>query len=206
MASTPRDVFINCPFDDDFAPMFRSLVFAVTRCGFRVRCAREMDDGTETRIDKLYRIIGESRYGIHDLSRTELDATNKLPRFNMPLELGLFLGAKKYGGEDHKMKRCLIIDIEQFRYQKFISDIAGIDITEHKGEPKRAVVSVRQWLLTVSGRKTIPTLQTLVQSHDAFMEGLPAIATAAGLEPSAISYPDYERLVIAWVKAEIAPT
>jgi hypothetical protein len=164
-----------------------------------------MDDGTETRIDKLYRIIGESRYGIHDLSRTELDATNRLPRFNMPLELGLFLGAKKYGDEEHKLKRCLILDVERFRYQKFISDIAGIDITEHKGEPKRIVVSVREWLLTVSGRKTIPTWQTLVRSHDAFIEGLPAIAVAAGLEPSAISYPDYERLVIAWVKAEIAP-
>jgi hypothetical protein len=44
-----------------------------------------MDDGSETRIDKLYRIVEASRFGIHDLSRTELDAVNNLPRFNMPL-------------------------------------------------------------------------------------------------------------------------
>lgn len=59
----------------------------------------ELDDGGQTRIDKLYGLIGECRYGIHDLSRTELDDVNQLPRFNMPLELGLFLGAKRYGGQ-----------------------------------------------------------------------------------------------------------
>ena len=59
-----------------------------------------MDDGGQTRIDKLYGLIEACRYGIHDLSRTELDATPRLPRFNMPLELGIFLGAKRYGGVD----------------------------------------------------------------------------------------------------------
>jgi hypothetical protein len=92
MATKTSDVFINCPFDADFLPRFQALVFAVRACGFRVRCALEMDDGGETRIDKLYRIIEESRYSIHDLSRTELDPVNALPRFNMPLELGIFLG------------------------------------------------------------------------------------------------------------------
>jgi hypothetical protein len=100
--SSPRDVFINCPFDEDFAQGFRALVFAVRACGFRARCAREVDDGSETRLDKIYRIIEQSRYGIHDISRTELDTWNGLPRFNMPLELGVFLGAKRFGGPAQK--------------------------------------------------------------------------------------------------------
>src|SRR4051794_260570 len=104
MASSSRDVFINCPFDDDFAAGFRALVFGVIACGFRARCAREMDDGTETRIDKLYRIIEQCRFGLHDLSRTELDSVNSLPRFNMPLELGILLGAKRFGDEGQKQK------------------------------------------------------------------------------------------------------
>jgi len=202
MATSPRDVFINCPFDDAFAPVFRSLVFAVTRCGFRVRCAREMDDGTETRIEKLYRIIDESRYGIHDLSRTELDAVNQLPRFNMPLELGLFLGAKRFGGDAQRQKRCLILDVEQFRYQKFISDIAGIDVTPHNADPRAAARCIRDWLITVSGRKTIPSVQALLASYDGFISGLPTIAATAGLDANSLLYADYERLVIAWVKDE----
>jgi hypothetical protein len=58
-------------------------------CGFRPRCALELDDSAEVRIDKILRKIAECRFGVHDLSRTELDAASALPRFNMPLELGL---------------------------------------------------------------------------------------------------------------------
>jgi hypothetical protein len=115
--SSTRDIFINCPFDDAFTVSFQALVFAVIGCGFRARCAREMDDAAETRIEKLYRIIEESRYSLHDLSRTELDPVNHLPRFNMPLELGVFLGAKRYGDEDQRQQRCAILDIEQYRFK-----------------------------------------------------------------------------------------
>lgn len=161
-----------------------------------------MDDGSETRIDKLYRIIEESRYGIHDLSRTELDAGNALPRFNMPLELGIFLGAKRFGNDQQKLKRCLILDTEQYRYQKFISDLAGMDVTPHAGVARDVARHVRDWLAVASGRKSIPSPKTLLESYDRFMAGLPEIAKSAGLHTERIAYSDYERLVIAWVKAE----
>lgn len=32
-----RSVFLNCPFDDSFAPLFDALVFATTCCGFTPR-------------------------------------------------------------------------------------------------------------------------------------------------------------------------
>lgn len=98
------DVFINCPFDHDYAPTFGGLIFTIYACGFRPRSARELDDGGQTRIDKLFVLIDECRFGIHDLSRTELDEINQLPRFNMPLELGIFLGAKRHGGAVQKAK------------------------------------------------------------------------------------------------------
>jgi hypothetical protein len=161
-----------------------------------------MDDGTETRIDKLYRIIDESRYGIHDLSRTELDAIHQLPRFNMPLELGIFLGAKRFGSTEQKNKRCLILDTEQFRYQKFISDIAGIDVTPHGDDSREAARRVRDWLVTVSGRRSVPSVAALLQSHDSFFAGLGEIVASAGLDFETLLYADYERLVIAWVKDE----
>lgn len=160
-----------------------------------------MDDGAETRIDKLYRIIEESRYGLHDLSRTELDIGNGLPRFNMPLELGLFLGAKRYGDAPQKKKRCLILDVEQYRFQEFISDLAGMDITAHNGDARSLVGVVRNWLLTVSKRRTIPSPELIFDSYDRFIVALPEIAQGAGVQVNQLLYADYERLVLAWVKA-----
>ena len=201
MASSSRDVFINCPFDDAFAQGFQALVFAVIACGFRARCAREMDDAAETRIDKLYRIVAESRYSIHDLSRTELDAVNHLPRFNMPLELGIFLGAKRFGDEDQSQKRCMILDTQQYRFQMFISDLAGMDIKAHGGDPREMVRHVRDFLLTVSRRKTIPPTVDLLTNFDEFVAALPVLAEASALDPADLRFPDYERLVQAWVRA-----
>lgn len=197
-----RDVFINCPFDDEFSDGFRALVFAVLACGFRARCAREIADAAETRIEKLYRIIDQSRFGIHDLSRTELDADSGLPRFNMPFELGIFLGARRFGGDGQDKKRCIIFDVEEYRYQKFISDLAGMDITAHANDPRSMVRCVRDWLVGVSRRKTVPNPAVLVDSYDRFFAGFADICEIAGLMPATAAYPDYERLVLAWIAEE----
>lgn len=195
------DVFINCPFDADFNPIFQALIFTIYACGFRPRSARELDDGGQTRIDKLYNIIEECRYGIHDLSRTELDDKNQLPRFNMPLELGLFLGAKRYGDKAQSDKRLLILDVEQFRYQKFISDLAGMDIHEHRGKPKEAVRETRDWLANVS-RRQISSSTKIVRLYDHFIIDLPALAETFEFESEKIPYVDYERLVVGWLTAD----
>ena len=94
MAAENRDVFVNCPFDTDYRPLFNAIVFTIIRSGFRARCALEADNAAENRFDKICKIISECRYGVHDISRTEVDGNPPLPRFNMPLELGLFLGAE----------------------------------------------------------------------------------------------------------------
>ena len=192
------DVFINCPFDDQYAPTFRALIFATYACGFRARSAREIDDGGQTRIEKLQAIIEESRYGIHDLSRTELDPINNLPRFNMPLELGLFLGAKRFGGPGQRLKRVLILDVDQYPYQRFISDLAGMDIHAHGGDPRQAVRHTRDWLANVS-RRALPSSARVVQLYDDFMADLPALAASLAFEPAEIPYVDFERIVVEWL-------
>src|ERR1043166_8044058 len=118
-------VFINCPFDDLYRPIFEAIVFAVHDCGYIARSSLEVTDASQVRIEKIATIIGPCRFGIHDISRTELDRDTQLPRFNMPLELGLFLGAKRFGSARHRSKTCLILDVDRYRYQKFISAIAG---------------------------------------------------------------------------------
>src|SRR5258705_9179249 len=99
--------------------------------GFRDRCALEASNAGNVRIDKIQNIIPECKYSIHDLSRTQLDKIHRLPRFNMPLELGFDLGCKRFGKEHEQEKVVLVMDIERFRYQRFISDISGQDVYAH---------------------------------------------------------------------------
>ena len=141
-----RDVFINCPFDAEYKPLFYAIVFTVIRSGFRARFALETDDASENRFAKICSIIKDCRYGVHDISRTEADGNPPLPQFNMPLELGVFLGAKSYGGPAQKNKRCIIFDRERYRFQRYISDIAGQDIHSHEGSEQKLIEELATWL------------------------------------------------------------
>jgi hypothetical protein len=193
------DVFLNCPFDDEYREVFEAVVFAVFDCGFRPRCALEVDDSGEVRIDKLLRIIEQCRFGIHDLSRTELDPVSRLPRFNMPLELGLFLAAKRFGDARQKRKRSLILDRERYRYQKFISDIAGQDIRSHRNTPGEAIRAVRDWLDNHSERKTIPSGSILFSRYQLFRRAVPQLCTELRRDRSQLTYKDYCGIVSRWL-------
>jgi hypothetical protein len=90
-APPSASVFINCPFDDQYQPIFEAIVFGISACGFLPRCAKELPDGGDIRIDNICQLIRDCDYSVHDISRTEVaDQPYQLPRFNMPLELGLF--------------------------------------------------------------------------------------------------------------------
>ena len=194
-------VFINCPFDDEYLPIFRAIVFTVAASGFVPRCTLEHEDAGQVRIEKIYRLIQQSAFGIHDISRTELDADNRLPRFNMPFELGVFLGAKKFGSAKHALKRCLVLDRKPYEFQKFISDIAGQDIKAHGNRPKDAIRAVRDWLRNALGAKAIPSGSHLSADYDRFTEELPELCRAVRLNPSDLTFTDFHGLVFDWLAA-----
>lgn len=202
-AASSDDVFINCPFDRDYAPIFEALIFCIRACGFRPRSARELDDGGQLRLEKLLSIIAECRYGIHDLSRTELDEAFELPRFNMPLELGIFLGARRFGSEVQRLKKLLIFDIERYRYQSFISDLAGMDVHAHHGSASKAIEETRNWLANVSRRK-LPSSAKLLRLYDRFILELPQICAELEFDPLTIPYVDFENVIATWL-LEAAP-
>lgn len=197
-----RDVFINCPFSDDYRDSFHAAVFAVIRSGFTPRCARENDDGGEVRIDKICRIIRESRYGVHDISKTEPDKESGLPRFNMPLELGLFLGARKFGGRSQSRKKALILDREPYRYQAFISDIAGQDIHAHGGDFHRLIEEIAAWLRDEAGDPDVPGGRAIALEFKRFLADLPAIAAAKRLEPDELTFKDITVIAAEWIVAD----
>ena len=201
MPATRDGVFINVPFDRRYKKLFDALVFAVHDSGFLARVASEQDDSSQVRLIKLFKIIGECRFGIHDLSRVTLDSANRLPRFNMPLELGFFLGAKRFGGRKHSRKSCLILDRDQYRYQKFCSDIAGQDIRAHRNEVSQAVRAVREWLRTTSRRHGLRGSDNMSNRYVQFRKELPAICRRARLEQRELGFLDYRTLVDEWVAA-----
>lgn len=195
-------VFINCPFDSRFKPIFDCIVFTVVLCGFRPRCALQIDDGSQTRIEKIFSIIEQCRLGIHDLSRTELDRINRLPRFNMPLELGMFLGVKRSETSLQRRKSCLVLDRERYRFQKFISDIAGQDIRSHNLEPRRAISAVRDWLGTSSG-KVLPGGAEIFRQYRRFMQELPILCRKVQIRQSELTFADFLNFSTEWLKREL---
>lgn len=175
------------------------MVFTITRAGFKARCALEADDGAENRFDKICKIIAECRLAVHDISKTELDRKSKLPRFNMPLELGLFLAAKKFGNKEQKKKRCIIFDRQPYRYQKFISDISGQDIHSHDGTIAKLIAEISSWLRFEVLDPNVPGGHAITQEFIAFGKTLPGICRAKKLKPDELTFQDYRKLAEAWI-------
>jgi len=194
-------VFINCPFDREYLFIFHAIVFAVFDCGYIARSSLEIDDGSEVRIDKIARIISECKYGIHDISRTELSKDTNLPRFNMPLELGMFLGAKRFGNTEQKKKVCLLLDREPHRYQIFISDIAGQDIRSHNNDDTEAIKVIRNWIRNTSQRLTILGGKEIVKRYRIFRAELPDLCDSLGLTIDELIFNDYTAIVSKWLKS-----
>lgn len=129
-----RGVFVNCPFDSDFLPILHAILFTIHDCGFIARIAVEDTGSNETRLDKIARIIRESRYSIHDISRVEITPASPLPRFNMAFECGLALGAIRYGSTPGR--DFLFMSGQPHEDKLTLSDLAGQDPKAHKNDPK----------------------------------------------------------------------
>jgi hypothetical protein len=198
-----NNVFINCPFDKGYQPLFDAMVFAIHDCGFIARCAREEDDSGNVRIIKIIKIIDECRYGIHDISKADLDVNTQLARFNMPLELGLFMGAHRFAPKNHynKEKRTLIMDTEQYRYQQFISDLAGQDIISHQNSAPALIDKVRNFLFNNSRRKSIASGAYIAERFDQFKADLPAICAPLHWDADNLSFVAHTICVTEWLKA-----
>lgn len=90
-----KSVFINCPYDAEFEPLFDAIVFAATCCGFWPRSALESGSVAESRMKRIESAVLSSKYSIHDLSRCKGEGDENLARFNMPLERGIAMGAQE---------------------------------------------------------------------------------------------------------------
>lgn len=141
-----RNVFINCPLDADYVNILRPILFCVLALKFEPRLALERADSAETRIEKIVGLIADSKFGIHDLSRLKASRRGEFFRLNMPFELGIDYGCRRFKGKPWDTKRILILEAERYRFQIAISDLSGSDIAVHNNDPIIASNEVRNWL------------------------------------------------------------
>lgn len=150
-----RSVFVNCPFDEDFAPILQAISFCVVYLGFYPRLAPENADNAAARLDRIIELIRGSRYGIHDLTRCKATVSGEYSRMNMPFELGMDYACRRFGEGGLRTKSILVLEHTRFDYPKVLSDIAGWDIHAHGGDYQKAVRHVRSWLVAQAGAQQI---------------------------------------------------
>lgn len=198
-----QSVFVNCPFDDEFAPVLQSVAFCVVYLGFFPRLAPENADNAAARLDRIADLIRGSKYGIHDLSRCKSTMADEYSRMNMPFELGLDHACRRFGNAPLTDKRILILEHTRYDYQRALSDISGWDIQAHGGDHEKAVRHVRSWLIAQAGAPAIGA--ALIQGkYIAFQEWYWERELAAGSSEDDIrEYPTAEliRAMHEWTDA-----
>ncbi len=180
-----KGVFINCPFDKDFAPLFEAIIFAVRACDYKPRSALETGTVSEPRIDRIISAIFTSKYSIHDLSHCKGEGDERLARFNMPLELGMAM-ARRYQTRGKKEQHdWLLLVPEDHVYVKVISDLAGFDPMKYDGNVETIIQRVVTWLTTRSDTisKTTLTPEDVLDALPAFQAGIEQLKKRWGPEP-----------------------
>lgn len=174
-----RSVFINCPFDEDYASLLQAISFCVVYLGFHPRLAPENADNAAARLDRIADLIRGSKFGIHDLSRCKSSAADEFARMNMPFELGLDHACGRYGSGELAEKTILVLEHDRFDYHRALSDISGWDIRAHGDNHEKAILHVRSWLIAQAGAERVG-LSHIIGKYIAFQEWYWERETAAG--------------------------
>lgn len=149
-----NSVFINCPFDPEYKPLLNALLFTLIKFGFIPRIALESSDSGVLRITKILEMIKESKYSIHDLSRLQAKREDEYYRLNMPFELGIDFGARKFD-KTLAEKRFLVLEASSYDYMKALSDFNGFDIKSHKNNQEDLISSIRSWLIDTANLRDL---------------------------------------------------
>ena len=196
-----KNVFINCPFDDPFIPLLRSILFVIIYLGFTPRIALERFDSGETRINKIINLIEASKFSIHDLSRIKSSEKSEYFRLNMPFELGVDIGCKIFKDGKAKDKKCLILEKEKYGYQKALSDLSNSDIKSHDNEPEEVIRQIRDWFV-VNELERADSATIIWESFNEFMADFYLKRKEEGFREKDIlkmPVPEFIRFINEWI-------
>ena len=195
-------IFVNCPFDEAYRPLLMATIFSVQYMGMQPMLALDSQDSGEVRFHKILELVRTCRYGIHDLSRCRAQKEGEFYRLNMPLELGLDLGARYFGSGRLLTKRCLVMETEKYRYQKALSDIGGSDIQAHQDSAEEVAKIIREWLVTESTPPWRPPPSEIISRFEDFMAAEHERMMALGWkhkEVTSIQIPEFKVNSAKWI-------
>ena len=128
-----RAIFLNVPYDKEFEPLFLAYLVGLTGLGLLPRATLELPVSMQ-RIERIVNLIDSCDYSLHDLSRIQLTLTSpQVPRFNMPFELGMAYYKTRLSANH----QCFIFANDHRQFEQSLSDLKGVDILQHSGDPKK---------------------------------------------------------------------
>lgn len=196
-----QSVFVNCPFDETYAPLLEAALFCITYFEFVPRLANESLEAGENRLDKIVGMIRGARYSIHDLSRCRADEQGEYFRMNMPFEYGIDVGFRRSEDPGLQQKKFLIFERKPYDLKRALSDIAGQDVVSHGDSFEAVIKHVREFFRVEVGVNA-PGPARLEADYATFQGWMIEKKIAEGhAEAEALKLPTRERLdeMKAWV-------
>ena len=115
-------VFLNIPYDQGFSDLYLAYIAGAAAFGLVPRAAIEIPGGA-LRLNRIFALLLECRYSIHDVSRLE-------PRFGMPFELGLALAWSEFNESGRIVPRSehiwFVFAANRRGIGKSLSDLLGV--------------------------------------------------------------------------------
>jgi len=165
-----ESVFLNIPYDKPFQDLYLAYIVGLTQLGLKPNASLAVPN--QGRLETIIRLIERSHFSIHDLSRIE--SSKGIPRFNMPVELGLALYRSHASRGRH---RVFVFESKAYRAQRSTSDINGIDLQIHGGKPKGVMAGLRNLFSQPGDVTTVPEM---LASFRAVKRKLPELLRNAG--------------------------
>jgi hypothetical protein len=165
-----KSVFLNIPYDAAFESLYLAYIVGLTLLGLRINAALAVPK--QGRLETIINLIEHSDVSVHDLSRIE--ASRGVPRFNMPVELGLALYRSHVVKGKHGV---FIFESMRYRAQRSTSDVNGIDPQIHGGTPKGLMAGLRNIFRQAGDVTTVPEM---LASYRAVKRYLPELRRNAG--------------------------
>jgi len=152
-----RSVFSNVPYEPSYERVFTALIATLVALGRKPTIVAEVPDQGHGRLQRIYREMAGCRVSFHDLSLVK----SKLPRFNMPFELGIAWALQEQYPRRYDF---FVFEAKPFRIQETLSDFNGIDPKVHGNTGKGAIAAALDCL----GRKNNDL--TVSDIHPLFLE------------------------------------
>jgi hypothetical protein len=189
-----RAVFVNCPFDQEYAPLLEAALFCIVYFGLTPRLANERLEAGENRLDKIVEMMQNSKYSIHDLSRCKAKRRSEFFRMNMPFEFGIDVGLRRSGVEKLESKKFLIFEEGPYDLKRSLSDAAGQDVEFHRNDYQLIIKKTRDFF-RVEGNVRAPGASRLISDYATFQGWMVRKKIHEGhSEKEAMNLPTRERL------------